>query len=168
MIRKTRLIVTLGVAAVVTAGVARGAEIVRTEYVSHRSFDHTIKRLEWGFGGYGITVVAQLDYPNVLRKARAQVRPARMFEVLRRPWVKAVFDSDVAAALDIPLRIYVSQRDDGKTVVRYYRPSSVFEAYGKDSLRKLGVELDAVLDEIVRVATGRGDGVVTRRGAGVE
>lgn len=146
----------LGVVTLAMAGPARAGEVVRIDQVSHKSFQDTVKHLEWGFGGHGLTVVAQLDYANMLKKIGVHVRRSRMFEVMRRPWAKTVFAHDSAAALDIPVRIYVYERDDGKTVVSYYRPSTLFSAYGKDRLRELGEELDTAVREMVHVATKQG------------
>lgn len=56
-------------------------------------------------------------------------------------------------ALDVPIRIYVYERDDGTTVVSYYRPSPMFVAYNKPGLQELSQELDNVLRPIVHVAT---------------
>ena len=47
----------------------------------------------------------------------------------------------------------IYEEEDGKTVVSYYQPSSLFNVYGNDGLTAMGEELDTVLQAIVHVAT---------------
>ena len=98
-------------------------------------------------------MVAQLDYRNILAKIDVHAKKSRMLEVMRRAWLKTIVERDPAAALDVPIRIYVYERDDGRTVVSYYRPSATFAAYGKADWHELGQELDDVLRQIVHMAT---------------
>jgi uncharacterized protein (DUF302 family) len=67
-------------------------------------------------------VVAQLDYRNVLAKIDVSTRRSRVLEMLRRAWMKTIVEHDPTAALDLPIRVNVYERDDGTTVVSYYRP----------------------------------------------
>lgn len=149
-------LIALGAVMLAMAGLARAVEVIRIDHVSHKPFEDTIRQLEWGFGGYGLTVVLQLDYQHVLQKIDVPIKRSRMVEIMRRPWGKTIFEHDPAAALDIPFRVYIYEREDGKTVVSYYQPSSLFTAYGKEGLKELGRELDAALQEIVHVATKGG------------
>lgn len=134
-------------------GAAWGAEAIRVDQISHKTFEDTVQHLEWSCGGHGLTVVARLDYRNVLAKVDVHTKKSHMLEVMRRAWLKAIVERDPAAALDVPIRIYVYERDDGRTVVSYYRPSATFAAYGKADWQALGRELDDVLSQIVHVAT---------------
>jgi len=76
-----------------------------------------------------------------------------MLQVMRRAWMKTIVEHDPTAALDLPIRINVYERDDGTTVVSYYRPSAMFAAYSKPGLQELGHELDDVIGQIVHLAT---------------
>jgi uncharacterized protein (DUF302 family) len=157
MIQRTaaggRVLVALALAMLAMPSLATAVEVSLIDHISHKSFEETIKHLEWGFGGYGLAVVAQLDYQDVLGKIDIPVKRSRMFEVMRRAWGKMVFEQDAAAALDLPLRIYIYEREDGRIVVSYYRPSAMFGAYGKEGLTALGRQLDTALRELVHTAT---------------
>src|SRR6266516_8112480 len=89
-----RVLVALAVAILTMTGLAKAVEVSRIDHVSHNSFDETIRHLEWGFGGYGLAVVAQLDYQEVLRKIDVPVKRSRMFEVMRRAWGRTIFEHD--------------------------------------------------------------------------
>jgi uncharacterized protein (DUF302 family) len=145
----------LALAALISAvaGRAFAVDPLRTHWVSERSFQDTIQHLEWGFGGYGITVVARLDYQSLVDKEKGSPRNSGMFLIMRQSWGKTIFEKDAAAVLDMPLRVHVYEGEDGKTVVSYYQPSSLFKVYGNDGLTAMGMEIDAVLENIARVAT---------------
>ncbi|MGH8067647.1 MAG: DUF302 domain-containing protein [Candidatus Entotheonellia bacterium] len=134
-------------------GAAWDVEAIRIDQISHKAFEDTIQHLEWSCGGYGLTVVAQLDYRNILAKIDVHAKKSRMLEVMRRAWLKTIVERDPAAALDVPIRIYVYERDDGRTVVSYYLPSATFAAHGEAEWHELGQELDDVLRQIVHMAT---------------
>jgi uncharacterized protein (DUF302 family) len=148
-----RMLVALAVAMLAIPALAKAVERSRVDHVSRKSFDETVKHLEWGFGGYGLAVVAQLDYQDVLGKIDIAVKRNRMFEVMRRAWGKIIFEQDAAAALALPLRIYIYEREDHQVVVSYYRPSALLGVYGKEGLTALGQQLDTVLGELVHAAT---------------
>jgi hypothetical protein len=76
-----------------------------------------------------------------------------MFEVMRLAWAKTTLDHEAAAALDLPVRLYISKREDRRVVVSYYRPSAMFGAYGKEGLTALGQQLDTALHELTHAAT---------------
>lgn len=149
--RRSSQVLAVFLLAMSTAG--EGAETARIARVSSKPFPSTIEHLEWQPGGYGITVVARLDYQSILGKVDVRVGKSQTIEILRRSWANVVLDSDAAAAINLPLRIYVHEREDGKTVVSYYCPSSLFADHANEALIALGRELDTLLEGIVRLAT---------------
>ena len=126
---------------------------VRVERLSERSFDETVQQLEWGFGGYGIALVSQMDYRQLTEDPEKHPRRSRSMSFLKRSWVGTVLDHAPEAALDLPLRLHVYERDDGGIVVGYYPPSALFGAYDEDALKELGETIEAAVTNIVRVAT---------------
>jgi uncharacterized protein (DUF302 family) len=145
--------ITLNGAFLAMLGTSWSAEALRIDQISQKSFENTIRHLEWNCGGYGLTVVTQLNYQNILAKIDVRTKQSRMLEVMRRAWLETIFERDPAAALGVPLRIYVYERDDGRTVVSYHRPSAIFATYGQPGLQEFGEGLDKVLWEIVHMAT---------------
>jgi uncharacterized protein (DUF302 family) len=57
-----------------------------------------------------------------------------------------------AAGIEAPLRLYVTERPDGKARLTYRLPSHVFGPYKVVALDEMGKELDAIVEKIVRDA----------------
>jgi hypothetical protein len=66
------VLVALAVAMLVIIGRAPALEGSRIDHVSYKTFDETSQHLAWGFGGYGLAVVAQLDYQHGLGKTTSR------------------------------------------------------------------------------------------------
>lgn len=128
------------------------------------------------------TVRTEYDYETLLERTREAVKASplnRVFEVgptdvaARRGFdipgnrVLGVFNNDYAveiiglseaAMIEAPLRLYVTENDDGTATLSYKTPFMVFEPYYEDggaALRGLATELDFVLLEIAQMATGQ-------------
>ena len=158
-----QVLVALAVAMLVIIGRAPALEGSCIEHVSYKSFDETSRHLAWGFGGYGLAVVAQLDYQHGLGKIDIAARRSRMFEVMRLAWAKTTLDHEAAAALGLPVRLYIYEREDRRIVVSDDRPSAMSGAYGKEGLTALGQQSDTALHELVHAATRRDLEHATRR-----
>ena len=66
---------------------------------------------------------------------------------------KMVLTASPEAGLEMPAKLYVYERADGKTVVSYYKPSSGFNGYGKDHTSMAGQMMDKTLEEVVANGT---------------
>ena len=60
--------------------------------------------------------------------------------------------ASVAAGIEAPLRLYLTERTDGTARLTYRLPSQVFGAYGVADLDAMGKELDAIVAKIVAEA----------------
>lgn len=125
----------------------------RIDCLSQRSFDETVDQLQWGFGGYGMTLVAQMDFQSFVQDPEAHPRRSRSLAVMKRSWIETILEHAPEAALDLPVRIQVYEREDGRVVVSYYRPAALFGAYDEPALKALGRSIESSLQSIIRVAT---------------
>lgn len=57
-----------------------------------------------------------------------------------------------AAGIEAPLRLYVTEQQNGQAHLTYRLPSAVFGAYGVADLDAMGKELDGILANIVNAA----------------
>lgn len=127
--------------------------LTRGELVSNHSFAETVKRLETAIKKRGMMVVAVLDHQNMLRMVGASIRGSKTLEFGKPDMMKTVIPQHPEAGLEMPIKLYIYERADGKAVVSYYKPSGGFGSYGKESLTKVGQMMDAMLGEIVAEAT---------------
>lgn len=127
--------------------------LARVEKVSKSDFDRTAKQLETAIKGRGMMVVAVFDHQNMLRMVGASIRGSKTLEFAKPDMMKMLLPENPEVALEMPLKIYVYERADGKTVVSYYKASPGFSGYGKEPLAKAGQMVDAMLEEIAADAT---------------
>lgn len=124
----------------------------RVEKVSGGGFARTVERLETAIKKRGMMVVATLDHQNMLRVVGASIRGSKALEFAKPDMMKGILPNDPAVGLEMPLKIYVYERADGKAVLSYYKPSGGFSGYGKEGLTKAGQMMDMMLAEIVAEA----------------
>ncbi len=74
--------------------------------------------------------------------------PGNMVMGLYHPrFAVPMLEASVAAGIEAPIRIYITENPDGTATLSYRKPSSVFAPYmaeGGDRLRRLAVKLDAL------------------------
>src|SRR5262249_48355986 len=150
-----RLIFVLTIGAVLMgwAGLALAQSPDRVDRVSSSGFEKTVKQLETALKGRGMMIAATLDHQNMLRMVGANVHGSKTSEFAKPDMMKMVMSTEPEVGLEMPMKIYVYERTDGKTVVSYYKPSAGFGRYGKDEVKIMGPMMDKMLDEIVAEAT---------------
>lgn len=135
------------------AAPAAAESAARIDTVSKSNFEKTVKQLETAIKGRGMMVVATVDHQNMLRMVGASVKGSKTLEFGKPDMMKMVIPSTPAAGLEMPMKIYVYEQADGKTVVSYFKPSAGFAAYGKEDLKMVGQMMDKTFEEMVAEAT---------------
>ena len=74
--------------------------------------------------------------------------------VFRNDLAVRLLAANLAAGIEAPLRLYVTENADGTATLSYRRPSAVFAPYRHPEIDRLAGELDALLDAIARDAAG--------------
>lgn len=125
----------------------------RVDTVSANDFDTTVKNIEKSLEANHMMVVAKIDHQNMLSMVGTKIKGSKTIEFGNPDMGKMVFASDAAAGLEMPAKLYIFERADGKTVVSYYKPSAGFAAYKKPELTKVGEMMDMAMNQIVAEAT---------------
>jgi len=154
MTRTTKhiLVLTMVVALMGWAGLAFTQSTDRVDRISNSGFEKTVKQLDTALKGRGMMIAATLDHQNMLRMVGANIRGSKTLE-FAKPDMMKIMSTDPEVGLEMPMKLYVYERTDGKTVVSYYKPSAGFGRYGKDELKMMGQMMDKMYDEIVAEAT---------------
>jgi uncharacterized protein (DUF302 family) len=140
--------------AVLGAAPLAGAEPAnRVDKVSNGDFARTVQQLETALKGKGMMIVATIDHQNMMRMVGTSLKGSKTIEFGKPDMGKMTVAQNPESGLEMPGRIYVWERGDGKTVVSYYRAAPAFAAYGKDNLKMAGEMMDTMLGEIVIEAT---------------
>jgi uncharacterized protein (DUF302 family) len=135
------------------AGLAHAQSANRVDKVSNSDFARTVSQLETALKGKGMMIVATIDHQNMMRMVGVSLKGARTIEFGKPDMGKMTIAHNPESGLEMPGKIYVWERGDGKTVVSYYRAAPAFAAYGKDTLKMAGDMMDKMLDEITAEAT---------------
>ena len=142
------MVAVLGVAPLVHAEPAN-----RVDKVSNSDFARTVQQLETALKGKGMMIVTTIDHQNMMRMVGASLKGAKTIEFGKPDMGKMTIVANPESGLEMPGKVYVWERGDGKTVVSYYRAAPAFAAYGKDNLTMAGDMMDKMLGEIVVEAT---------------
>lgn len=136
------------------ARLAHAGDAERTvERVSNADFKTTVSRLEAAVRANRLMVVGQFNHQNMLTMLNMKIKGSQTFEVFHPQYGKALFENDTAAGIVVPLRLFVFEREDGKTTVVYYKPSAAFAPFKNPKLDELGRTLDGLLEAIAGEAT---------------
>ena len=79
----------------------------------------------------------------------------RVIGIFNNDFAVKILGLSTAAMIEAPIRMYVTEADDGTATLAFKRPSLVFAPYmeeGGDALRDLASQLDARFDAIAAMA----------------
>ena len=87
---------------------------------------------------------------NCAAKSLGQTIPGnRVFFFFAPRFAVRMLEASTAAGIEAPIRIYVTENEDGTARVTYRLPSHVFGAYDVEALRVMGMELDRSVTAII-------------------
>lgn len=113
-------------------------------------FDKVVTNLKREITAHQLVIVKEVPYQQMLGMVGVNAEPMMGFEIFHPRYGKVLYQADVTAFKDAPLRILVMAASD-KVTLEYRKPSVVFAPYS--GLGDLGNELDQVFADIVeRVA----------------
>lgn len=73
----------------------------------------------------------------------------RVIMVFHPRFAVRMLEASVPAGIEAPLRLYLTEQDDGTARLTYRLPSHVFGAYEVEALDEMGRELDEIIARIV-------------------
>ena len=79
----------------------------------------------------------------------------RVIGIFNNDFAVKILGLSTAAMIEAPIRMYVTEAEDGRATLAYKRPSFVFAPYmdeGGDALRDLAAQLDTRFDAIADMA----------------
>jgi uncharacterized protein (DUF302 family) len=103
----------------------------------------------------GMIVVTQAGPTQAAKNRGITIPGNRVIGVFNNEYAVKVINLSVAAMIEAPIRLYVTQNTDGSATLSYKTPSAVFAPYadeGGDALRAIAAELDTVFDAIATQA----------------
>ena len=90
------------------------------EHVSSTDFPSTIERIADALAGAGLMLSARIDHAAGARDAGMEMPPATVLIYGHAKGGTPIMLAAPQAALDLPLRVLVRQREDGQTTITYH------------------------------------------------
>lgn len=106
----------------------------------------------------GMAVVTDVG-PTEVAAQRGEVIPGnRVLGVFRNDFAVRAIRASVPAMIEAPIRLYVTEEEDGTATLSWKTPSHVFAPYlenGGADLKAVAEELDSIFEAISNTATER-------------
>lgn len=119
------------------------------------SYEDLLARLKPAIKAEGMGLVTQAG-PTGAAKARGIVIPGnRVLGIFNNKFAVRTLKTSVAAMIEAPVRMYVTENPDGTATLSYKTPSHVFAPYadeGGAELAAIAAELDEIFERIARRA----------------
>jgi uncharacterized protein (DUF302 family) len=121
------------------------------EHVSAMPFEATLERLAAAIVQAGLTLFSQIDHQAGARDAGLEMPPATVLTYGHAKGGTPVMVATPLAALDLPLRVLVRLREDGRTVIAFHAIAAVLRRSGVPD--PLATRLDPAQQLLVDVVT---------------
>ncbi len=120
---------------------------------TNQSFGDLLENLKAAIKKNKMGLVAQASATKGAASIGKTIAGNHVLMVFRPDFAVRMLDASIAAGIEAPIRLYVTEGDDGKASLTYRLPSHVFGAYEVPALDDMGKELDVIFAEIVADAT---------------
>lgn len=107
-----------------------------------------VERLKAAEGAQGLMIFLVFDHGAALNMVGAR-RNAKQYLIGNPLTAIQMTQHDIRAALYAPLRVLVYEQPEGRTVVEYDQPSSLFGQFGRKDVTSVGLSLDAKLERVL-------------------
>ena len=148
---------TLGSLAATATGIANrpGWVVLPTSH----SYADLVERVKQAAGSQKLGVVTQASATAGAKKVLNLDIPGNTVIGLYHPrFAVRMLEASIAAGIEAPIRVYVTENADQTATLSYVMPSAVFAPYmdeGGDKLKALATELDTVFDALARQAAAK-------------
>jgi len=119
------------------------------------NFKELINRTRAAVKEAPIAIVTQASASSGARNQGFDIPGNRVIGVYRNDYARRMLAASIAAGIEAPIRLYLTENDDKTATLSYKTPSTVFAPYmneGGAELDALAKELDAVLLNIAQKA----------------
>jgi uncharacterized protein (DUF302 family) len=103
----------------------------------------------------GMVVVTEAGPTEAAASRGIDIPGNRVIGVFHNNYAVQVLRASVPAMIEAPIRMYVTEDDDGTATLSYKKPSFVFEPYmneGGEELKEAATKLDEIFAEIATIA----------------
>ena len=105
-----------------------------------------------------IAIVTQASASDGARSQGYTIPGNRVIGLYRNDYARRMLEASIAAGIEAPIRLYLTENPDGSATLSYKTPTMVFSPYfeeGGPKLQELATELDAIFATIVTQAAAQ-------------
>jgi uncharacterized protein (DUF302 family) len=116
-----------------------------------KTFDALVKDTRTAVKANGMGVVTQAGPTAAAKKRGIKIPGNRVIGVFNNNYAVKVLETSTAAMIEAPIRMYVTENEDGTATLSYKTPTTVFTPYldeGGTALALLSTQLDAIFAQI--------------------
>ncbi len=117
-----------------------------------KPFAEAAEGLKAAVAANGMGLVCHANAQAGAASRGVKIKGNQVLMVFRPDFAIRMLAASVEAGFEAPIRIYITENDDGTATIRYVKPSVVFKPYGHPELEKVGAELDPIFERIVAAA----------------
>ncbi len=140
----------IGIAAALSAGVAMADIAPRDGWVvepTEKSFEQLVGDVKKAVKANKMGVVTQAGPTAAAKQRGIDIPGNRVIGVFNNKFAVKILGLSEAAMIEAPIRLYVTENEDGTATLSYKTPSTVFTPYMSEAGEALAIEA-AKLDEI--------------------
>ena len=143
-------IAALALATAVAAQAPEGLRVLPTRH----SFETLVQRVEQAVEKNKLGVVAIASASRGAAARGVKIAGNAVVMVFRNDLAVRLLASSIAAGIEAPLRLYITENPDRTATLSYRTPSAVFAPYRHPEVERLARELDDALARVAKDATG--------------
>lgn len=120
-----------------------------------KSYEQLIDDVKAAVKAAGMGVVTQAGPTQAAKSRGVEIPGNRVIGVFNNVYAVKMLEMSVAAMIEAPVRIYVTEEADGTATLSYKTPTLVFAPYvdeGGEGVAQLAMELDAIFATIAAEA----------------
>ncbi len=124
-------------------------------YPTSYSYNQLVKRTRSAISKAPIGIVTQASATVGAKSQGIKIPGNIVIGVYRNDYARRMLAASVAAGIEAPIRLYITENEDKTATLSYKTASAVFAPYmdeGGQELRDLANELDGVLQKIAQKA----------------
>ncbi len=116
---------------------------------AQKPFGVAADELKGAIAANGLGLVCHANAQASAASRGARIKGNQVLVAFRPDFAVRMLAASVEAGFEAPIRIYITENDDGTATIRYVKPSVIFRPYAHPDLDRLGAELDPVFERIV-------------------
>jgi uncharacterized protein (DUF302 family) len=120
-----------------------------------KSFEVLLKDTRAAVKASGMFVVTQAGPTAAAKKRGITIPGNRIIGVFNNVFAVKVLETSTPAMIEAPIRLYITENENGTATLAYKSPTAIFSAYtdeGGQPLKTLATELDSIFASIAQDA----------------